>query len=144
MLFLNLTIRNLLKQKFSSVINILGLALGIGSFVLISVFVYSESRYDRFHEQGENIYRLTGNIFNPNSHAAILPLPFYPVIKENVPEVKEVVRVQGAFRPPEFSTEELSLAQEGVLYVDPEFMTVFSFELASGDLDAFAGDPTAL
>ncbi len=136
--------RCLFRQKFSSIINILGLALGIGSFILIAIFVYSESQFDRFHERGENIYRLTGNTFNPNSHAAIVPLPFYSIIKDNVPGIEEVVRVQGAFMPPDLVAGDVSISQPGVLFIDPEFMTVFSFGLVSGNLDAFADDPNSI
>lgn len=136
--------RYLFRQKFSSIINILGLALGIGCFILIAIFVYSESQFDRFHERGENIYRLTGNTFNPNTYSSVVPLPFYAVIKDNVPEVEEVVRVQGAFMPPDLVVGDVSISQSGVLFIDPEFMTVFSFGLASGSLDDFANDPNSI
>ncbi len=144
MLSIKLALRLLLRKKLSSLINIFGLALGIGSFLLISIYAYNELQYDRFHEQGKNIYRLSGNTFNPNSHSAILPLRFYPIIKEKVPEIEEVVRVQGAFGSPNLVTDEISFAQAGILFVDPEFMNVFSFQLISGNMDAFADDPNSI
>ncbi len=141
---LKVAIRCLYRQRFSSLINVFGLAVGIGSFILIAVYVYNESRFDRFHEQGDNIYRLTSNIFNPNSESAIVPLPFYPVLKENVPEIEEVVRVQGAYGTPMFSFEDQKFRQSGVLFADPEFLTVFSFDLADGSLEEFANDPGSI
>ncbi len=136
--------RSLMRQKFSSFINILGLALGMGSFIIITIFVYTEMKYDRFHEKGDRIYRIVGNIFNPNSFSAALPLPFYPHLKEEVPELEEVVRVRGAFMPPELSTDSISISQSGVLFVDPEFLSVFSYGLLAGDLNAFGEDPNSI
>ncbi len=136
--------RSLMRQKFSSLINIIGLALGMGSFMIITIFVYTEMKFDRFHEKGDRIYRIVGNTFNPSSFSATLPLPFYPHLKEEVPELEEVIRVRGAFMPPELATDSISISQSGVLFVDPEFMTVFSFGLLAGDLNAFGEDPNSI
>lgn len=141
---LKLAIRCLYRQKFSSLINIFGLAMGIGSFILIAVYVYNEYRFDRFHEHRDTVYRLNSNIFNPNTHGAIVPLPFYPVIKDNVPEVEEVVRVQGAYGAPMFAYNDLKLRDPDVLFADPEFLTVFSFGLADGSLEAFDEDVNSI
>ncbi len=144
MFSLKLSFRRLLRQKFSSFINILGLALGIAGFLLISLYVYDEYQYDRFHEKGDRIYRLSGNTFNPNSMAAIFPLRFYPYIKENVPEIEALVRTQGPFGDPYLGRGDESFIQPGVLYVDPEFVSVFSFNLLQGSAEGFADGPNSV
>ncbi len=140
MIFFKLAVRNMLRQKFSFLVNVFGLALGIGSFLLISFYVYDETRYDLFHEKGERIFRLTGNLFNPNSTMALMPLLFYPVIVDNVPEVEQLVRVQAPSRPPDLSYGEQSIGSPDILFADPEIFQIFSFALTSGSADAFADD----
>ncbi len=140
MLSLKIIFRRLFRQKFSSLINILGLSVGIASFLLISLYVYDEYQYDRFHKNGEQIFRLSGNTFNPNSMASIMPLRFYPYIKERVPEAEAVVRTQAPFRDPSLERGDNSLIQPDVLFADPELLSVFCFDLIQGSVEEFAAD----
>ena len=56
--FVKIGIRNLIKNKVYSAINILGLAIGLAGCILIGLFVEDEISYDKFHENSDNIYRL--------------------------------------------------------------------------------------
>jgi len=63
--YLKVAIRNLFRNKFSSIINISGLALGMSIFVLLLLFIISELSYDRYHEKADRIYRFgTRGVFN--------------------------------------------------------------------------------
>jgi putative ABC transport system permease protein len=55
--YLKIALRNIVRQKVYSSINIAGLAIGMACFILISLWVRDELSYDRFHENGDRIYR---------------------------------------------------------------------------------------
>jgi len=56
--YLKIALRNVLKQKSYSLINIFGLAIGMTSCLLIFLYVVDEFSYDRFHQQANSIYRM--------------------------------------------------------------------------------------
>jgi putative ABC transport system permease protein len=56
--YLKIATRNLLKQKLYTTINILGLAIGLASCVLIILFVMEHLSFDKFHQQADRIYRV--------------------------------------------------------------------------------------
>ena len=64
--YLKIAVRNLRKYKSYSFINILGLAAGMACCILILLFVQHELRFDRFHENAANIYRLNVDYNTPN------------------------------------------------------------------------------
>lgn len=59
---LKVTIRNILKEKSYSFINILGLTIGITCSVFLLLYIVDELSYDRYHENAENIYRVVSHI----------------------------------------------------------------------------------
>ena len=61
--YFKVTFRNLVKHRTYSIINILGLAIGIASFLIISLYITDELKYDKYHSQAENIYRLV-NVYD--------------------------------------------------------------------------------
>ncbi len=135
---LKTTFRHLFNQKFSALINIFGLAIGIGSFILISLYVYDAYLYDRMHEQGDRIYRINSNAFNPNQRTAQLPARLYPYLTERVPEVEKVTRLFSSRTASTLHFGDYTAVANRDLYVDPAFMEMFSFELLAGDLHHFS------
>ena len=76
--YLKIAFRNIWKNKAFSVINIIGLSIGLSSAFVIGAMIYYDMTFDKFHPDGERIYRVTteftspeGNYFN---HAASIPL----------------------------------------------------------------------
>src|SRR3954469_22364072 len=88
-------IRNLLRYKGFSFINIASLAIGITGCLVIALFVWDELQYDKFIPGGENIYRVynerTDNI--TNSKLAVVPPTFATYMKQNYPEVETTARI---------------------------------------------------
>ncbi len=76
--------RNLLKNKVFSAINIIGLASGLASFILIALYVADELSYDRFNEKANRIYRINSDIvFGGNKlHLAVTSDPMGAVLKK--------------------------------------------------------------
>ena len=67
--YFKVAIRNISKQKFFSIINILGLSIGVAGALFISLYIYDELNYDRFNEKGDRIYRMN---LHCSSRAVIL------------------------------------------------------------------------
>ena len=88
-------IRNLLKHKGYLFINIIGLAIGLASFIFITLYVIHELSYDRFHSQHENIYRLVikGQMSEQDLHQAISAAPTARALIDDYPEIEKVVRI---------------------------------------------------
>ncbi|WP_439474766.1 ABC transporter permease [Algoriphagus formosus] len=132
--YLKIAFRNLRKNKIYSIINILGLSLGITASLLIVIFVLDELSYDNFHPDAELIHRadmsglLNGNEFN----LAMTPAPMRSALEQEVPAVESAIRV-GAFRTMPIQYEELTFTEPITLVSDPEFFDFFGFELIQGD-----------
>ena len=92
------TFRNLVKHKGYSFINITGLALGIACCLLIILYVKDELTFDRFHKNGENIYRMqSALLMNDNKQVFnAVGLPTGPTMVDEIPEVTNQVRYMNA------------------------------------------------
>src|ERR1700710_2303786 len=100
--FIKAAIRSLLKNKGFTFINVLGLALGLATCLLIVFYVFDELSYDRYNEKADRIYRINNDIKfggNENSYA-VSPAPLAAAIKNDFPEIEYAVRFRddGGFR----------------------------------------------
>ncbi|HKL08827.1 MAG TPA: ABC transporter permease, partial [Bacteroidales bacterium] len=88
--YVKIAIRNLISQKFFSVINILGLATGIAATIMLLLYVQHELSYDKFHNNYENTYRIISSIKQGDAEPMVVPVALAnaaEVIESNVPEV---------------------------------------------------------
>ncbi len=135
--YIKIAWRNLIGQKFYSVLNILGLTVGIVSCLLIVLYVKHELSYDRYHAKADQIHRvafkgmMNGSLFE----IPIAGAPAGAAMVRDLPEVKAFTRInrQGSTFA---SYEDKSFKEFGVMYADPNFFDVFSVQLLSGN----AGD----
>lgn len=131
--------RNLWKYKFYSLINIVGLTLGVVSCIFIALYVYDELSYDRFHEKAERIYRVTEFIDTEGSgeRSSSVPFPTGPTLAEEYETHIETQVRFFDFQSPTLFISERELEREfnepDVLFVDSTFFDVFDYELAAGD-----------
>ncbi len=134
--YLKITLRQIRKQKMYSLINISGLAIGITVCFLILLFVQDELKYDRYHENADNIYRLV-NDFNLQGELTASPIihsPWGPAIRDAFPEVEAAVRFKRNWTPRLVSYQDKQFYEEKFLWVDPEVWEVFSWTLQRGDV----------
>lgn len=126
--------RNLRKSKLFSVINIAGLAFGLTCSLLISLWVWDEVSVDEFHANGENIYRVLGDVPN-NGESKIrenVPSALAQPMLETFPEIQEITRV---FRGQAvFESGETKFSESGI-YADSSLLHIFSFPLKEGKLE---------
>lgn len=137
--YLKIAFRSLLKNKVYTVINILGLSVGLSCCILILLHVQDELSYDEFHPNKENLYRVALERIYPDhtSFYAIIPSGFSEAFKEEIPEVKKSTRLLGF---PNFANiieyEDKVFEENYVFFADSNFFDVFDFKLLQGDPDA--------
>ena len=131
--YLKTALRNLWRSKVFSLINVLGLSVGLACCMLIFLYSKDEISYDRFHERKDDIYRITATIStadgNVNKIGSTGNMPG-PHFKEAIPEIEDYVRVQSAM----FNIKQgKDVFRQEALYVDSNFFSVFSFPLIAGN-----------
>jgi putative ABC transport system permease protein len=127
-------LRSVRKQPGYIALNIGGLAVGMTSFLFITLYVIDELSYDRFHKNYENIYRVKviGRMAGGEINQAITAAPMAQAMLKDYPEVLQATRVRGMgdwlirFGDKKFN-------EEGVLFADSTFFDVFGFILLKGD-----------
>jgi putative ABC transport system permease protein len=130
--YLKIAYRNIVKNKALSVINVLGLALGMTAVILLALNIQYEYGVDQFHEKKVTLYK-TYNKGTVNGKLqcwdACSPL-LGPALKNDYPEVKRVARVFGTANT--LSHGEKKLKAQGQ-FTDPAFLQMFSFPLRDGN-----------
>jgi len=143
--YLKVAIRNITKHKFFSIINILGLTIGIASCLFVSMYIYDELNYDHFHEKGERIYRMNlhGKLGGQEVYTTNTSFPMSKALVAEIPEVEEATRVNdmGEWI---FRSGELAFNEEGIMAADSNFFHVFSFELHEGNPETALKNPNSI
>jgi len=132
--YLKIALRNLLRHKGYSFINIFGLAAGLACCMLIALYVLDELSYDRFYEKADRLFRLATDT-REGDHLesdAGSPVPLGPALKNEFPEITEVVRFWQAFRPV-IRYQDKVFREELFYFTDIPVFAAFSFELLQGD-----------
>ena len=134
--YFTIAVRNLLKQKGLSFINIFGLSVGLAAFILFMIYALNEFSFDGFHKKGKLIYRAYLDIEaregEKKNYSTYHPMPLGPALKKDLPGVKEYVRLKGAGTE-SFLKMEDKVSREKLSFADPAFFTVFSFPLKKGN-----------
>ncbi|WKN40764.1 ABC transporter permease [Tunicatimonas pelagia] len=141
--YLKIAYRNLLKNKVFSLINIVGLAIGMAAFILILLYLNFELSYDSFHQNAENIYRIPREVYQEGElidHRAANVPAVGPTLKATFPEVKDFVRLTEARESMSpyvsYRDEHMDVTSfliEDIYFAGPSFLDVFSFNLIKGD-----------
>ncbi|MFT4023158.1 MAG: ABC transporter permease [Flavihumibacter sp.] len=135
--YLKIAFRSLAKRKSYSFINILGLATGMAICLLIVLFINDELGFDDFHEQGKDIYRMVVKRQYPGrtTSYAIIPQSYAYAVKQELPEVREAVRVFDLLGGGVFQLKygDKTFEEKRMLVADSNFFRVFSARLLAGN-----------
>jgi putative ABC transport system permease protein len=132
--FILTTLRSLVKDRYYSAINILGLAAGLTVTILIILFIYDELTYDKYHELHERIYRLESDftLDNKNHKFAATQIPLGPTLKDEYPEIIEYARCApvGTLY---FVDEDREFQEDSIWFADSTFFRLFTHPFIHGD-----------
>jgi putative ABC transport system permease protein len=144
--YITVALRNLMNQKFYSVIKIVGLAVGLASSILIALFIYEDLSYDGFNTKKDRIVRILtiDNAEGVKSKQVGVTYPgFAPAIERDVPEVINSVRIFNQGRVPLQVGDNL-LSSEGAYRTESSFFEIFDYPLIIGETKGVLDEPNAV
>jgi putative ABC transport system permease protein len=134
--YFKLSIRNLIKRKGYSLLNILGLAIGITCCLLIFQYVSFERSYDDFSDKAKQVARLRLDSYQQGKlswqSATVYPA-FGPTMKKDFPEVEEFCRLIDADVLLSNDKREIKFNEQKGYFADPSFLSMFSLKLLKGN-----------
>ena len=136
--------RSLAKNKGFTVINILGLALGLATCLLIVFYVVDELSYDRFNENANRIYRVNADLKlgdNEQQYAGTMP-PLAKTLINEYPDVENAVRLKKAEINIKKGNE--NIIENDVIFADPAVFDVFTLPLLDGDRSSALKSPNTV
>jgi putative ABC transport system permease protein len=143
--YLLLAVKNFRKQKMFSLINILGLTIGITCCLMIFLFIMNEFSYDKFHKNGKDIYRIM-RVGNTNGEKRFIPwvTPAYAkALMTDYPDaIKKTVRVQPDNDLVTYNN--VSFNEKKIYLTDTNFFEFFSFRLLKGNPATVLSDPLSI
>lgn len=128
-------VRHILKHFGYSILNILGLTLGITSALFLVIYIADEVSYDRYHEKAERIYRVSSSIKEPDDQFTwiVAQIPFGPQVVKDYPEVQSSVRFINMPRAL-YKYEDKEFNEENFYYVDSTLFDIFTYKVIKGEV----------
>ena len=144
--YFKIALRNLWKHKGFTVINIIGLAIGLACFIIIAMYVTDELSYDRYNEKADRIYRVDANLkFGGNElKLAVSSDPMGATLKRDYPQVEEYTRVYGSSGPKLIKKGNEFINEERVCNADSTFFNVFTLPAIAGDTKTALNEPNTV
>jgi len=140
-----MALRNLLKTKGHSLLNISGLVAGIIAFITIAIHVYSEFNFDNFNRNANRIYRCCTDLkYNTaESKMADSNGPLAQAIMNEMPGAESVLKI--CFRRNELATNQnISFIEEKIMFADSNFFDFFDYELLAGNKTSALNKPNSI
>ena len=139
---LKTALRHIRKHIGYSLLNILGLTLGILSALLLIIYVSDELSYDRYHENADHIYRVSSKITEPDDQFTwnVAQIPMGPQVVQDYPEVQSFVRFIPMNRAL-YKFEDKEYVEEDFFYVDSTLFDIFTYKILKGEVRSAVKDP---
>jgi len=142
--YLKIAIRNLLKYRFISFINLFGLTVGLTCCLLITVYILNELSYDRYNKNADNIYRVTRS-FNNQDGVVSLTLstvapPFGYYFPTDFPEIKKMTRLLD-YGPTPLKYNDKMFNEKNIFFADENLFDVFTIKVLKGNPKKALSDP---
>src|SRR5437763_12134258 len=138
--------RGLLRNKMSSLINLLGLTVGLASVIFIIIWIQNELSYDAYNKNADRTYRVSREFLNSdgstNLHLATIAMPFEPLIKESFPEVETITRFlqdNDVMR-----VGENKFTEDKIIWSEANFFDVFTNTFVKGDERTALKEPNSV
>ncbi len=128
--YIKIALRNLLRHKAFSFINIAGLAIGMTCSIFILLWVKEELSFDRFNANADRLFRLTDNV--GDFKAAVTPAGMAAGLKSALPSIKNITRISKAHSAV-FEVGVQKFQEKRLIYADSNFLEMFNYPLLRGD-----------
>jgi putative ABC transport system permease protein len=144
--YIKTAVRNIRRNKLYSLLNIVGLSIGVACCLMILLYVQNELSYDRFHAKADRIYRVNTIIDLKDRHMNFASTAHVqgPMLKEEFPEIENYVRFNyyGSRRVIQYNDR--SFTEEKFIWVDNSIFDVFSFKLLKGSPEDALVEPNTV
>jgi putative ABC transport system permease protein len=139
---LKTAVRHIRKHFGYSLLNIMGLTIGISSALFLIIYVSDEVSYDRYHENADRIYRVSSKITETDDQFTwnVAQIPFGPQVVQDYPEVQSFVRFINMPRAL-YKYEDQEFVEENFYYVDSTLFDIFSYRILRGEVRSAIKDP---
>lgn len=143
--YFRIALRNFYRQPGYTLLNILGLTLGITASLFILLYITEESRFDTYHEKADRIYRISSDLTEPDDAFkwSTTQAPLAPQLKKDYPEVEEYVRFRGNGRT-RLEKNGNFFFVEKVFIVDSTVCDIFTFNFLRGDAQTALKAPNSI
>jgi putative ABC transport system permease protein len=147
--FLKIALRSMMRNKAYSLINIIGLAVGVACCLMLALYIQDEMSYDKHHQDVDNLFRVTTTIVNRDTRLNAMPRTSPPIvwgIKDEIPEIETVTRF---VNPPGVALnlikyETTQFYESDGLIADSTFFEVFTYSFVEGNATQALQEPNAV
>ena len=145
--YIKIALRNILKHKGYSFINIFGLAIGMAVCILILLYVQDELSFDSYHQHADRIYRFERASLLPDGsiqpYFCTLAPSFVPILEKDIPEIEHAVRL---FSPDNTLVKvgENGFSEERVFFAEEDIFDVFTIPLIKGNPETALKNPSSI
>jgi putative ABC transport system permease protein len=142
--YIKIAIRNLIKNKAFSFINIAGMTIGLASAMLIGLFVWDDLQYDQYYPDKDSTYRIYNVMTSDNGDVDYIPSipPTYgPKLLADYPEVESTLRIMNAQRDFLLTIDGEKTYVSGAIYAEPSIFDMLDVELNSGSSETALDNP---
>ena len=139
---LKTAVRHIRKHLGYSLLNVLGLTIGITSALFLIIYVSDEVSYDRYHDNADRIYRVSSKITETDDQFTwiVAQIPFGPQVVQDYPEVQSFVRFINMPRAL-YKYEDKEYVEENFFYADSTLFDIFTYKVISGEVRSAVKDP---
>lgn len=144
--YIKIFFRNLRRQKLYATFNIMGLAIGFTTFILIALLVQYEYSYDKFNENLERIYRVEemAHLADGDQFWSQTCFPIATYFKTEFPEVEDAVVTRPVWGDYLSSSEKLTFYEPDGLYASNALFNIFTFEFIEGNMASALAEPSSI
>jgi len=145
--YLKVAIRNIIRHKGYSIINIAGLAVGMACFIMISLWVLDEKSYDNFHENADDIYRVVEEqrVSADNTlRVSVTPGPLGQALIDDFPEIENFCRLKYFPINILFQINDNNYNENTVEFADQSVFDMFTFQFIKGEPETALTDKYSL
>ena len=140
---LKTALRNILRNRYHTLITITGLSVGMTVSIMILMFVWDDLRFDRFHKNADRIYRVVREVPDWGITIALNPLPMAKALQTDLPEVEKAASFTRFVKT--YIRYDGQGAKEGpVCFTESDFFEIFSFEFLRGSAEEVFAAPYSM